>query len=75
MEWIKVQDDLPKGEWGINYTYLSEEVLVANSAGILIGFYCRKDGCWYTGDLAHEDWIDKVTHWMPLPASPHEVVE
>jgi len=69
--WIKVQDKLPEGFWSKNHQHLSEEVLVANSAGIDIAHYNRDDGCWYVGQPVDKVWIDKITHWMPLPPNPH----
>jgi len=75
MKWIKVQDDLPKGEWSKNHPHLSEEVLVANSCAIDIAYYNRTDKIWYVGEPAKAEWIDKITHWMPLPPNPHEIVK
>ncbi len=71
MGWIKVQDDLPDGVWNENHTFLSEEVLVANSCCVDIGYYNRFDECWYVGAPVEEIGIDKITHWMPLPQNPH----
>lgn len=71
MKWIPVSERLPKGEWSPNHPHLSEEVLVANSADIDIGFYNRQNGVWYTDEPAKEEWIDEITHWMPLPPNPH----
>jgi len=75
MEWINVDDSLPNGDWNCNHTHLTEEVLVANSAGIDIGYFNKHNGLWYVGEPAKENWIDKVTHWMPLPINPHEVIK
>ena len=79
MKWISVKDRLPTGEWSKFYSYLSEEVLIANSCSINIGFYNNYDGIWYIADIIPEpdepikkEWIDKITHWMPLPKNPHE---
>ena len=72
MKWISVKDRLPKGEWAITCSHLSEDVLIANSCSINIGFYDRERGIWYIGEPAEEEWIDKITHWMPLPKNPHE---
>ena len=72
--WTSVSDMLPSGEWNINHTHLSEEVLIANSCSINIGYYNREDGNWYVDAPAKQEWIDKITHWMPLPQNPHDEV-
>jgi hypothetical protein len=72
MEWTNVKDRLPTGKWSNSYHYLSEEVLIANSCSINIGFYDRNNETWYVDEPAKEEWIDKITHWMPLPKSPHK---
>ena len=72
LKWISVKDRLPTGKWGYgNHPHLSEEVLIANSCSINIGFYNRSDETWYVDEPAKEEWIDKITHWMPLPKNPH----
>ena len=73
--WISVNDSLPTGFWGDKYKYISEEVLVANTAGIDIAFYNRAYGGWYTGEPAHPEWIDKIRYWMPLPDPPDKQEE
>jgi len=70
-KWIPVDKELPQGRWSLNHQYLSEEVLIANSCAVCIGFYNRQNGNWYTGAPIEENWIDKVTHWMSLPENPH----
>ena len=72
MEWISIKDRLPTGKWMNKYEYLSEEVLIANSCSINIGFYNRNTGIWCVDEPAKGEWIDKITHWMPLPKNPHE---
>ena len=69
--WISVKERLPEGQWGINFPNLSGEVLIANSCAVLIGYYDRNDGTWYTDRPAKCEWVDKITHWMPLPLNPH----
>ncbi len=72
MKWISVKDRLPEGEWAVTCSHLSEEVLVANSCSVSIAFFNREDGIWYIGEAATgEEWVDKITHWMPLPRNPH----
>ena len=73
MEWISVKDRLPTGKWSPNHPHLSEEVLIANSCAVDIGFYNRNDGVWYVDYPAKGEWIDKITHWMPLPINPHDI--
>ena len=72
MEWINVNDRLPSGQWNINHPWLSEEVLIANSCSINIGFYNRDNGTWYVDAPIKNESIDKITHWMPLPMNPHD---
>lgn len=72
-EWIKVADDLPSGWWSPLYKHLSEDVLVANSTGMAIAHYNNLSDTWFIGEPGEgeEEWIDKVTHWMPLPENPN----
>ena len=72
MKWISVKDKLPTGAWGISFPHCSEGVLIANSCSINIGYYNRMDGIWYIDAPIYGQWIDKITHWMPLPKNPHE---
>jgi len=71
MGWISVNDKLPSGQWNVNHPWISEEVLIANSCSINIGFYNRGNSTWYVGEPRKLEWIDKITHWMPLPINPH----
>ena len=71
MDWIKTIDRKPEGKWGPNHPHLSEEVLVVNTCSTNIAFYNRDDGNWYVDYPDKEELIDKITHWMPLPKSPH----
>lgn len=72
MKWISVKDKLPKGNWSKFINHLSEEVIIANSCAVTIGWHNRNDGLWYVGEGPLEcQWIDKITHWMPLPKNPH----
>ena len=77
MKWISVKDDLPHGHWALksNHLHLSEEVLIANSCCITaveIACYNRSSSRWYVGDPIDGEYIDKITHWMPLPINPHK---
>lgn len=74
-KWISVSDGLPSGRRGINYPHWSEEVLIANSCSISIGYYDRSNEAWYVAEGTfgrHKERIDKITHWMPLPVNPHD---
>ena len=73
MGWISVKDKLPQGQWAVTLPQCSEEVLIANSCAVDIGFYNRDNGRWYAGCPAEDDGIDKITHWMPLPQNPHDL--
>jgi len=70
-KWISVEDEYPCGVWSSNHRHLSENVLVANTCAIEIAFFNRNNGTWYCDEPASEQWIDKITHWMPLPPNPH----
>ncbi len=75
LEWVSVGDSLPTGQWNVNHPYLSEEVLIANSCSINIGYYDRNESRWYVDKGAfgkHKERIDKITHWMSLPINPHD---
>jgi len=70
--WISVRDRMPMGQWNVNHPHLSEDVLIANSCSINIGFYNREDDYWYVDAPIDANRIDKITHWMPLPINPHD---
>ena len=73
MKWISVKDKLPQGYLCCSYhEHLSEQVLVCNSCAIEIACYNRSNGIWYVGEPLDNEWIDKITHWMPLPINPHK---
>ena len=70
---ISVNKAMPQGTWNCNHPHLSEEVLIANSCAIEVGYYNRERGQWQVGAPIDGEWIDKITHWMPLPQNPHDV--
>lgn len=74
MKWISVKDRLPEGNWGRKFPTCSEEVLVANSCSVSIGFYSKEGKGWFIGLPSESVRIDKITHWMSLPKNPHVVV-
>jgi len=60
MEWISVSDRLPEvGNWCLAFSDNQPEILFIDSHEPVI---------W----IQHGDWLDKVTHWMPLPEPPNE---
>jgi len=76
--WIGVCDRLPQGQWSINHSHWSEEVLIANSCSISIGYYDRDNCRWYVSEGTfgkNKIHIDKITHWMPLPHNPYFIKE
>ena len=72
-KWISVGDRYPCGVWNKNYQHLSEKVLVANTCCVDIACFDRNYEVWYCDDPNDKQWIDKITHWMPLPSNPHGV--
>ncbi len=59
MTWINVKDKLPE-------TY--KEVIVYHHNNVVSG-WLLPDGSWTNGD-----YIEAVTHWMPLPKPPGEAL-
>lgn len=70
-DWISVKDRMPTGQWGKLQPHLSEEVLVANPLAVVIAHYNREKGWWQTDEPCDEQWIERITHWMPLPKNPN----
>ena len=77
MKWIPVNEKLPDcdDKWGI-----SKIVLCLDARG-RVGFGIYQNGekqlyhaGWFTGGGVGEDSVT-VTHWMPLPELPKEVLE
>ena len=60
-QWIRVEDRLPESE------YVS--VLVCQSRNNIIMVAQLKGNEWKTG-ISPMDYLDGVTHWMPLPEPP-----
>ena len=58
-DWVKCSERMPKH---------GDMVLVFNGNSIEIDALA-------TGEFDFECWCDSVTHWMPLPAPPVEVVK
>ncbi len=62
MEWISVDDDLPKeNEW----VYLGSALFQTVTWGIFM------EGSFVNPDIEYAK-IKGVTHWMPLPKPPKE---
>ena len=62
-QWINIKDELPKND---------DYVLAADSCAIEIAYYNRYDDIWYADEFVNSEWIDKITHWQPLPKPPKE---
>ena len=61
-EWIPVEERLPE---------TADDVLVCVTSGFMfVGYY---DGLGSSWEL-YEQSRESVTHWMPLPSAPEEVV-
>lgn len=71
--WISVRDRLPGEE---DYRQCHENwdgaVIWTNGSDIGLGWYYTSTGNW--ADI-YDCNIDDVTHWMPLPEPPKEVVK
>lgn len=71
-DWINVEQQLPEER---------KDVLVYGSSGIFIGSYREgnkyMDGYWCSEKSSHVEYLEDyepVTHWMPLPSSPEEIL-
>ena len=71
MEWID-QKIKPTGTWTKHewQKHLSEDVLFCNDLAIFVGRWNREKWRWETDEPAKGNWVDDVTHWMPLPKMP-----
>ena len=66
MEWISVNDRLPKNfEWVIAYI-ISSPVLSEEDVNIAM----FDKGKWFTPEEFRSNLECKVSHWMPLPKPP-----
>lgn len=84
MDWIKVEDRLPIDK-NRNGEY-SEDVLVTDGENICVGYYeteyhIDNDPDAYEGQKEiyssptwwpDRDYVQKITHWIPLPEPPKE---
>jgi|LakMenEpi03Aug12_release.lakeMendotaPanAssembly.Ray.scaffolds.fasta_scaffold3615371_1 hypothetical protein len=72
MEWIDINKKLPQGTWTKHewQKHLSEDVLFCNDLAIFVGRWNREKDWWETDEPAKGNWVDGVTHWMPLPKLP-----
>lgn len=62
MKWIKVTDRLPKQDRVLIYV----DDMVYTSWYAIDNFYLR------LGDKITRNFVENVTHWMPLPEPPTE---
>lgn len=66
MEWISVEDRLPKG-----YTYVLVHIKEKDGSPVTVGWYSSEWG-WAGYDSYGTNDLE-VTHWMPLPEVPDGV--
>jgi len=73
MNWISVKDRLPEDEKGCIY---SKGVLAVDIEDGIIFFatYVKKFNSWHDYHEAPKGKIDPITHWMPLPKPPENVI-
>ena len=73
-KWISVEERLPRGANGIDFCVL---VLVYTQEQCITAGW-NNDGTWHLinwdNDFITEHSADFVTHWMPLPEPPKEIV-
>ena len=73
MEWISVQDGLPKDNGNSHIFCLVND----RYNGLVVRPYNEFHKCW-DGEDADDYYTDavggKITHWMPLPEPPKPVV-
>ena len=68
--WISVDDELPPKK--SEYDDLSNNVLATDGKEIYESVYNHDFEDWFTHDM----WgLDNITHWMPLPQSPHHFAD
>ncbi len=65
MNWISVEDRLPMD---------LEDILFTDRYTIFKGYFVKAepDEIYHHWNSGHDDSIDGVTHWMPLPEMPHD---
>jgi len=67
MKWISVKDRLPEDEFVLVCACMGEKPLI-------ISAWCNNTGDKPTWSLV-DPVADAITHWMPLPEAPQEVLE
>lgn len=70
-DWIKVSERLPL-ELDSVTPYKTEQVIVSDGTFVDFAIFETGNGCGvpWRGFSKHSTWIEKITHWMPLPAPP-----
>lgn len=68
--WISVEDEFPPRE---NEFHVSLDVLATDGEMIIKSFYDYDHECWvcFEGRWC----FATVTHWMPMPAPPHHIID
>ena len=72
-KWIKVEDKLPE---------VNETVFLYSDKGLKFVGRLSGDNEWYVGDSisswsfhAFDEWLGRITHWMPFPDGPNKEVK
>ena len=71
MDWIKIEDELPKKDWvfKVKLSDGKETKAYFNQDRIgWIAFYGQKPSHWW--DFYSNEALFNVTHWMPIPKEP-----
>lgn len=69
MDWISVEDDIPKKEKGSIYSRAVLAVDVDDEC-IFVATFVESANSWHDFYKAPNGKIDPITHWMELPKLP-----
>ena len=70
MKWISVKDGFPNEYRDVLIYYPDFRIISAYLISELGKLFCWRDRDGNGSEMSHK--CDKITHWMPLPAAPHE---
>jgi hypothetical protein len=70
MSWIKCSDRLPEAIPHEDFGSIDPRVIVWNEWGHAIARYDHEAQWWF--EEGYTEPLFGVTHWQPLPESPHE---